>query len=115
MPIVANTESLSRFVLHRVDFVADTLSELQSNPGPYINQFVLIKPTGQIYKVLEDLSVEFIKLSLRTTDVNTGEDDVRLFIQPTQPTVPAGVKYLWVQTEYGGPGGITVWYEDLVA
>lgn len=112
MAISVNTESLSRFVLHRVDFIADTLAELQATPGPYINQFVLIKDTGQIYKVLEDLTVESLKLSLKT-DLNNIQDDVRLFIQPTTPVVPAGVKYLWVQTEYTGPGGITVWYEDL--
>jgi hypothetical protein len=38
-----------------------------------------------------------------------GEDN--LFIGPDAPVSPPGT-YLWIETDAGGPGGMTFWVED---
>ncbi|SMB85755.1 hypothetical protein [Deinococcus hopiensis] len=47
------------------------------------------------------------------TRLNGLEGAPDLYVQPTQPVVPAGAKYLWVQTGLGADGNsYTLWIED---
>jgi hypothetical protein len=46
---------------------------------------------------------------------NTGPQGPRgygIYVQPDAPVVAAGTPYMWVQTDYQEPGGITMWIED---
>lgn len=105
MGIVANTLVLDHTVTHYPDYIADTLAELQATPGPYLNKFVLVLESGKLYKVLEDLTVQYTSLKLA--------NDVRTFIQGSAPTVDPGTKYLWIQTGLGvGGDGFSVWFDD---
>lgn len=41
-----------------------------------------------------------------------GMTGVPLYIQDDAPTVDPGTKYMWIQTNYGEPGGFTFWFDD---
>lgn len=37
---------------------------------------------------------------------------VPLYIGPTQPTLPAGQKYLWIETGIGDGSDFSIWFDD---
>lgn len=111
MSIVANT--VDWHVRFNPDYVADTLAELESALASYVGAYVrVLDQADQVYKVVYDngvlKAVVVINEHHNLTPVNV--DDVNVYIQDSAPTDTG--KFLWIQTNYGGPDDFTFWFED---
>lgn len=93
-----NPNSINFPLTIRVDYVADTLAELESDAAQYLNKYVLVSETGRLYRVSYDQSVNYTRFDISPVDVLQG---AMVYIQPNQPSVPPRTKYLWIRTGLG--------------
>lgn len=100
------------------DFIADTLLEVQLDLETYVGKYVqIIDQASKIYYVQRVCGTPVLNEAYDFTNYEAkpseGETFVGfpLYIQDTQP-VTTFPKYLWIQTNYQEPGGLTFWVED---
>lgn len=83
MAIVSAT--IKYFYKHKIDYVADTLSELQNNPVPYYGSIVYVKDVDDIYSVNQPVSFELntlTKMDISAVDPSNSHVDF-YYMTPT--------------------------------